>query len=193
MLFAAAGLQARELRPDEVPQLQAFFEANPEYFQTVNGRPPHADEAQVEFDERPPAHLGHSRNWCLGLFDADGHVAGVAVVVADLCAPRVWHLALYIVATALHGQGVAQPLFEALQAWVRSSGADWLRLGVVRGNGRAERFWRRNGFTDVREHPAVDTGGRVNAVRMMVKPLAGGSLEQYLALVPRDRPGSALP
>jgi hypothetical protein len=33
-------------------------------------------------------------------------------------------------------------------------------------------------------------GQRVNTLRVMAKPLAGGTLEQYTALVIRDRPES---
>ena len=36
---------------------------------------------------------------------------------------------------------------------------------------------------------AVAMGKRVNDLRVMVKPLAGGTLGEYLSLVPRDRPG----
>ena len=32
-------------------------------------------------------------------------------------------------------------------------------------------------------------GQRVNELRVMVKPLDGGQIADYLAMVPRDRPG----
>jgi GNAT superfamily N-acetyltransferase len=193
-LFEAAGLHARELRADEVPQLQALFDANPGYFVSVNGRPAKPDEARAEFDEMPPPHLGFSRRWCLGLFDRGHTLVGVAIVVADLGAPGVWHLALYLLATAMHGRGVAGPTYAALEAWVRGQGARWLRLGVVEGNTRAQRFWARQGFQAVRQREGIDTGGRINTVHVLVKPVtAGADLAAYLALMPRDRPGSTLP
>lgn len=193
VLFSAAGLSARELARDEVPRVQALFDANPEYFQTVNGRRPHADEAAVEFDERPPPHLPYTRHWFLGLFDEQQALAGVVVVVSDLCAAGVWHVALFLLATPLHGSGRAGPVFEALQAWVHGSGAHWLRLVVVHANTRAMRFWARHGFGPLRVHRGFDTGGRLNDATVMVKPLAGGTLEDYLRLVPRDTPGTTLP
>jgi hypothetical protein len=39
----------------------------------------------------------------------------------------------------------------------------------------------------------VDTGGRFNTVRVMVKPIAGVGIDSYLEAVPRDQPGSPLP
>jgi GNAT superfamily N-acetyltransferase len=193
VLFSSPDLRARELRAHEVPLLQALFDANPTYFQLVNGRPAEADEAQREFDEDPPPHLIWTRRWFLGLFEPDGSLAGVAIVVSDLCAPRVWHLALYLLATRHHGAGVAQRTYDALQAWVRDQGAQWLRLGVVLANEHARRFWQRQGFIDLRLRLGVDTGGRVNDIVTCCKPLAGGSIDDYLTLVPRDAPGSTLP
>lgn len=192
-VFATPRYSARELREDDVPLLQALLEANPEYSLAVNGRLPHPDEAFVEFVEQPPAHLQPGRRWFMGLFDADDTLVGVCVVVENLGAPRVWHLAWLLVATALHGSGVAQAVYEAMEAWARQGGAQWLRLGVVQGNVRAERFWERQGFLQVRTREGMDTGGRLNTIRVMAKPLAGGTLDRYLALMPRDQPGSTLP
>lgn len=192
-LFSTDTLAARELRADEVPQLQAFFDANPAYFETVNGRRANPDEAQVEFDELPPPHLAFTRRWFAGLFDRGGALVGVAIVVCDLGAPGVWHVALFLLATALHGRGVAQPAFAALEAWARADGARWLRLGVVVGNTRAERFWEKLGFVEARLRHGVDTGGRINDLRVMVKPLEGAPLSAYFEGMPRDRPDSPLP
>jgi hypothetical protein len=66
-----------------------------------------------------------------------------------------------------------------------------LRLGVVEGNVRAERFWQRCGFVAVRTRDGVQMGPRTHTIRVMFKPLAGGSLQEYLALVARDRPDAS--
>lgn len=192
-LFQTLGIVARELRADEVPLLQALFDANPEYFVAINGRRADADEAQREFDELPPPHLGFTRRWLTGLFDRTDVLQGVAIVVSDLSAPAVWHIALYLFATRLHGSGTAREVYAALEDWVTRSGAQWLRLGVVAGNARAERFWHDRGFREVRVRDGVDTGGRTNRVRVLAKPLGAKGLDDYLALVARDRPDSPLP
>ena len=64
----------------------------------------------------------------------------------------------------------------------------WMRLGVVAGNGRAERFWEKCGFVEVRRREELMMGAKINTVRVMVKPLAGGALPDYLAAVKRDNP-----
>lgn len=196
--FEGAGLRARELEAGDVPRLQALFEAHPQYFETVNGRPPRPDEAQAEFDERPPAHLSFARRWFLGLFDADDRLHGVVVLLSDFTAPAVWHLALFLLATPLHGTGAAQAVHAAMLRWMSAQGARWLRLGVVAGNVRAEHFWHGLGYVEMRQRRGVDTGGLINDVRVLARPLAadardGSWREAYLGLVPRDRPDSTLP
>lgn len=193
-VFSAAGLQAQELHAGEMPAVQAFFDANPGYFLTINGQPAPPDAAQRDFDERPPPHLAWTRRWFLGLFDAQGTIAGVVDVVSDLSAPGIWHLALFMLGSDRHGGGDAQACCDALEAWIRAQGAQWLRLGVVAGNTRAERFWARQGYVETRVREGIDTGGRINALRVLVKPLTEAvDLESYRARVPRDRPGSTLP
>jgi ribosomal protein S18 acetylase RimI-like enzyme len=111
----------------------------------------------------------------------------MANVTSDLLASGVWQLGLFIVATARHGIGEAQMLYRELEAWMAANGAAWVRLGVVLGNARAERFWERQGFGDVRRRLDVVMGQRSNTLRVMAKPLTGQSIEAYLQLVARDR------
>jgi len=192
ILFRTPDLHARELAASEVARLQALYDASPEYFLAINGRPPGPSAAQEEFDDLPPPELAFTRRWMIGLFDPAETLAGVAVVLSDFCAPRVWHIAFFLVATPLRGTGAAGRIYGALEAWMRQSGAAWLRLGVVAGNGPGEHFWDKCGYREVRVREGLDTGGRINDVRVLAKPLdPRAGLDAYLALVPRDRPDAA--
>lgn len=193
MLFSIEGFDVRELRRDELPALQALFEANPGYFRIVGGQPPRPDEAQQEFDERPPPHLGYSDRWFAGVFAAEGSLRGLLIVVSDLSAAGVWHIALFLLDDRTRGTGVAARLHAALEDWARTRGARWLRLAVIAGNRAAERFWDRCGYEAVRTRPYVNASGETVTARVMVKPLAGGPVAEYLARVPRDAPDSPLP
>lgn len=122
--------------------------------------------------------------------DATGNMVALADGVSDLLAPGVWHIGLFIVASARHGTGDAQRLHQSLRDWATAQGAAWLRLGVVQGNTRAERFWQAQGYRQTRTREGVQIGPRVHTVRVMVLPLAGGEMADYLARVPRDRPES---
>ena len=189
-LFGSEWFRAVELDAEDIAGLQRFFDENPEYFVIVTGKGPQASEAADEFGPLPEA-FSYTKKWVIGFVDESGSMIGMAAVVSDLIAQHVWHIGLFIVATRLHGTGVARRLFEHLERWAQERGAQWLRLGVVEGNARAERFWQRCGFADARRRDGVQMGARTHTIRVMFKPLAGGNLPEYLALVARDRPDAS--
>jgi GNAT superfamily N-acetyltransferase len=187
-LFSAGKLRCFELQEEDIPELQRFFEANPEYFLAVEGKSPGPDEGCEMFHDKPPAGMSFTKVWMMGIVDDANALVGMADVESDLLAPGVWHIGLIILATARHGSGEAHALYQALEDWAVRGGAQWMRLGVVEGNARAERFWEKVGFIEVCRHASVAMGTRMNTVRFMVKPLACGTFAEYLSLVPRDQP-----
>ena len=192
-LFCIGSSQtARLIDEAGLPALQAFFDANPEYFLQVYGEPALPDEARQEFEDRPPAEMPFESIWLIGFFDRDGQLDAIASVTGGFFHSSVWHLGLFIVATQRHGDGLAPALYAALEGWIREQGAQWLRLGVVVGNERGERFWRRQGFGELRQRGPVSMRQREQMLSVMMKPLAGNATDDYLALVERDRPGSTL-
>jgi ribosomal protein S18 acetylase RimI-like enzyme len=182
------GVRTAELNEQSQPPLQRFYEDNPEYFIAVEGEPAGPNAAHETIQARPPPGWGFAKKWLIGYFDAAGSMIAVADVVTDLLAPGVWHIGLFILATERHGSGEAQMMMRGLESWAISNGAKWLRLSVVKGNARAERFWESLGFQDARTREGVEMGKRRNSMRIMFKPLAGGSRDQYFSLVDRDRP-----
>jgi GNAT superfamily N-acetyltransferase len=188
---AIPGLNAVELAAGSEPLLQRFFVENPVYFIANHGEPAGPDEAYEEIHEALPPGWPYTKKWVIGYRTPGGSLAAMANVVSDLLAPTVWHIGTFIVATPRHGSGDAQALYQELESWARGNGARWLRLGVVSGNARAERFWERQGFTQTRVRVGVSMGKLSNTVRVMFKALAGGSMQEYLALVERDRPDQA--
>jgi ribosomal protein S18 acetylase RimI-like enzyme len=187
-LFAADRFRCVELVAADIPRLQAFFEENPEYDELVEGQPPGPNAGKLALEGLPPADMRYTRKWMLGFEDAGGTLVAIADVTEGMLADGVWHIGLFIVATRLHGSGAARAMYDGLQAWMQGAGAQWLRLGVVAGNVRAERFWERLGYVETRRRLALPMGLRVNDIRVMMKPLAGGRVADYLAMVARDRP-----
>jgi GNAT superfamily N-acetyltransferase len=181
-------LRIIELTPDHAPLLQEFFDANPAYFLATSGAPAGPGEALEEITSELPAGLSFTRKWVMGYANEEGALVAMANIITDLLAASVFHVGTFIVATERHGTGDAQALYQGLEGWAASNGAAWMRLGVVEGNTRAERFWASQGYLAVRQHPNYQMGNRSVTVRTMVKPLSGGTLAAYLTLVPRDQP-----
>ncbi len=192
-LFGAANFRAFELCESDLPALQSFFDANPEYFNIVNGMPPRDDEARQEFDDKPPPEMPFDKRHLIGLLDDTGGLVGMANLLSDFLAGQVWHIGLFIVATALHGGGKASAMYRGLEHWIRSQGALWIRLGAVAGNQKAERFWEKQGYVEVRRRTGVQTGNHTSTVRVFVKALGAPGIAEYLRRVARDRPDAPLP
>jgi GNAT superfamily N-acetyltransferase len=188
LLFIVDSIGCAELAAEELPRLQEFLEANPAYYIAVTGSPARANEAREEFEFTLPAEWAFEKKWVLVFRRGDGAIVGMAGLISNLFAEGVWHIGMFIVATSLHGSGAAHALYQRLESWMRARGARWIRLGVVEGNGRAERFWEKMGYVEVRRRLGVEMGRKVNNLRVMAKPLADGALSEYLGLVPRDRP-----
>lgn len=188
---AVEGIGVVELFDRDEVELQQFFERAPEYFIAVNGEPATPGEAHEELRGQLPPGWQCRRMYWLGYRDAQGRLVAVVNIAADLLAVGVWHIGLLLVDSRLHGSGLAQQLHASLETWAAKNGAQWLRLTVVIGNAKAERFWPKLGYEQVRTREGITMGRQVNKVSIQVKALAGGQVEDYLALVQRDRPGTA--
>ena len=185
------GIRTVELTVEQAPLLQRFFHENPAYFLATSGQPAGPKEGLEEITSELPAGMHFTKKWVVGYVGNDGSLVAMANVITDLLATSIFHIGTFIVATERHGTGDAQVLNRGLETWALENGASWMRLGVVQGNTRAERFWASQGYVPVRERPGIEMGPRVVTVRNMVKPLSGGILEEYFALAPRDRPEGA--
>lgn len=188
---SVAGIQVVELASGDEAELQRFYERAPDYFITVNGEPATPTQASEELQEPLPAGWTCRRMYWLGYRDPEGRLVAVVNIAADLLALGVWHIGLLLVDARLHGSGLAQRLHADLEVWAVRNGARWFRLTVVIGNTRAERFWPRLGYVQVRTREGVTMGRQLNNVSIQVKALASGRVDEYLALVERDRPATA--
>ncbi|HTN47929.1 MAG TPA: GNAT family N-acetyltransferase [Burkholderiaceae bacterium] len=170
-------------------ELQAFYEANPEYWHITHGHRPEPGEAADGFDFRPPADMAYRDQLTWLLRDrATERVIGIVSVVTDLLAPGVIHLSFFMVETARHGGDLASEVYAAYEAWAVKQGARWLRLGVVAANRRGEAFWRRQGYVEVKRREGFALGARTHQLIVMVKPIPPNTLAEFLEAVPRDRP-----
>jgi GNAT superfamily N-acetyltransferase len=186
----AADWTAVEADRSITAELQAFYEANPAYWMLVHGHAPAADEAASGFDARPPDGMSYGTLPVWLIRDlASGRIVGEVAVATDLLAPGVMHLGFFIVETERHGTGFAVDVYESYEAWAIERGARWLRLGVVDANPRAHAFWRRLGYVEVCRHEDYVLGDLRHSLIVMVKPVGSNTLADYLAAVPRDRPG----
>lgn len=185
------GLRTTWLTVDDAPLLQRFFDANPAYFLAVQGEPAPPGEAREEIESLPPPDIPFGAKHVIGYVAPGGELAAFANLLSDIFVPGVWNMSTFVVATSRHGTGQAQAINAGLESWAAANGARWLRLGVVIGNTRGERFWASCGYIETRIRTGFPVGRQVRDLRVMCKPLAGEPVARYLDLVPRDRSSAA--
>jgi GNAT superfamily N-acetyltransferase len=154
---AVDGLSTREPAAAHAPLLQRFFDDD---LPASSRRPARRTRSRNSTACRPPA--GVHEEMGSGWSDADGRLAAMAEAIGDLLAPGVRHVGLFIVATSRRGRGDAQALVGEPEARARGKGAQWLRLDVVAGNTRAERFRAARGLVAMRTRGGCRTGPRDN-------------------------------
>ena len=94
-LFEAGPWRAWPLSVDDAPWLQDFFNANPLYFVTVNGRPAGPGDALAELTERPPAEMPFRDLHWLAFVDEDQLILQrVPVTLAIIGASQLVALAI---------------------------------------------------------------------------------------------------
>lgn len=109
--------------------------------------------------------------------DPRGHMSAYAQLrpgpPAQGSAPDPMELWRFYVDAAYHGRGLAQQLMEATLDAAAKGGAETLWLGVWEENGRAQKFYRKVGFTDIGSH-TFTLGRDPQTDRLMARPVRGG-------------------
>ncbi len=170
-LHADAGWLAVLAERSSADEVQAFYEANPEYWRVTHGHAPPSGEAAEGFDFRPPAEMPY-RDWQIWLVRdrASRRIVGELSVAIDLLAPGVFHLGFFIIESARQGSGLATEVYAAYEAWALAAGRT---LAAAR---------RRRGEY-ARRSILASTGIR--------RSQAPGGLHARFAHAPADRDGEA--
>lgn len=157
------GHTVRAIADGDARELQALFDADPDYFVMAHDRPAAADEVEQIRKALPPGKTQADKFLHL-IIDARGHIAGLTDVIRGYPEPRTWYLGFLYLAESARGQGLGRRVLHALCPWVRAKGGTALRLGVVEENAHARHLYATEGFAlqVIREpDPSVDRARRV--------------------------------
>jgi len=112
--FATGEFVAEPAQREDIAELQAFAESNPEYWLLTHGHPLPSDEAAQNFEWHPPADMAYSEHfWFVVRHGSTREILAEVTVATDLLAAGVYHLGYFMTATRTHGTGFAHRLYEA--------------------------------------------------------------------------------
>lgn len=141
-----------------------------DYVRLESGADP--DEATVSafFTGTPPGG-DPAASAKLGLFDADGALAGIADLGFGFPEPDDAFLGLLLLDPARRGHGLGPLLLAAAIARARARGAPRLLVAVLDANPRGRAFWEREGFRHVLTRHDLRFGAKRHTVHRLALPL----------------------
>ncbi len=158
----------RRLGEPDLAMLQAFCEANPDYFELCDDAPPDPDCAWEIFAASAPGHTADEKA-LIGIF-ADAALIGAAELQQDYPVEGVWMLAWFIIDQAWCGRGLGRRLERAVGEAVRRQGGHTLPIAVVDNNRPALAFWPRLGYRTIGHKPWL-RGAIEDSVHIMIREL----------------------
>ena len=153
MTAATRHLDSLEIRPvdrSDHDSIQRLFLESAEYIQLITGATPDPFEAERLLDDLPPGR-SLSDKTVLGIYNkASASLVGVVDAVMGYPRPDILFLGLLLLTPKWRGMGAGPWILTRLIAEAAASDTKEIHLAVAPINGAALRFWRREGFREIR-------------------------------------------
>lgn len=135
----------RRLEPVDVPAVVLLCSGNPLYYQHC---PPFVTEQGVLSDMKAlPPKKELSDKYYVGYFDGEKLIA-VMDFIASFPDETTAFIGFFMTDASVQHAGVGSGIIRDICDYLPEAGFRAVRLGWVKGNPQAERFWHKNGFTE---------------------------------------------
>ncbi len=138
----------RCLTDADVPMLYAWMLRNDQYFRYCGGSTT-PERVRQDLTLCPPGTTPAQKHY-VGFFDAGTLVAVMDLIDGYPNADTAF-IGFFMMNRELQGQGTGTAIVRDVLAALRALGYTAVRLGIDKENPQSNHFWRKNGFTVVRE------------------------------------------
>lgn len=138
----------RCLTDADVPMLYAWMLRNDQYFRYCGGSTT-PERVRQDLTLCPPGTTPAQKHY-VGFFDAGTLVAVMDLIDGYPDADTAF-IGFFMMNRELQGQGTGTAIVRDVLAALRALGYTAVRLGIDKENPQSNHFWRKNGFTVVRE------------------------------------------
>ena len=134
--------------PWDISALNALLQNSLEYFLQNNGTPVRPDAAQKLFADMPSGKTEQDK-FMMALF-CDSEMLGFADVMRGRPKPEIVVIRLFLISEKMQGKGLGTMMLAELGKLITSWNCSDIELGVCVLNKRGIRFWRKEGFKEIR-------------------------------------------
>ena len=138
----------RRLTDVDVPMLYAWMLRNDQYFRYCGGSTT-PERVRQDLTLCPPGTTPAQKHY-VGFFDAGTLVAVMDLIDGYPNADTAF-IGFFMMNRELQGQGTGTAIVRDVLAALRALGYTAVRLGIDKENPQSNHFWRKNGFTVLRE------------------------------------------
>ena len=137
--------KVRQITDADIPTVLALYEGNPAYFKFC---PPTASEATVREDMTalPKGKRAEDKHF-VGFF-LDDKLVAVMDLIEKYPDEETAFIGFFMVAKERQGNGVGGEIISDCLQNLKRSGYSFVRLGYVKTNTAARKFWLKNGFSE---------------------------------------------
>ena len=159
--------RVRRLGEADLALVYALCLGNPLFYR-YNGKTPSLEDLRQDLHLTPPG-VPPTRKYYLGFFEGDSLLAVLDLIDGYPDADTAF-IGFFLMNPDFQGRGLGSALIGELAAALGSFGFRALRLAIDKGNPQSGHFWRKNGFTVLREVPGPDHP-LLLAERRLTRPL----------------------
>lgn len=167
-LFFLAGYSIRRLKPSDAAELQDLFERCTDYHEMHEGFATRPSAGADELAVLPPGKALEDK-FSIGIYESTGPLIAYLDIIRDYPAVNEWWIGLLMLDPKARANGLGSHIFEATQNWVFSQGGHSIHLAVLEENIGGERFWRRQGFEEVRRQAYTSATGKKTSRVIVMK------------------------
>ena len=140
----------RRLDASDVDEIRALCAENRLYYRYCRAQPTR-EQILNDLSITPPG-IGAEDKYYVGFYQTDTLVA-VMDLIDGFPERGIAFIGFFMMNAALQGRGVGSAIIRGLADALKAQGKTAMQLGIDKGNPQSTHFWKKNGFSVLREVP----------------------------------------
>lgn len=156
----------KNLKTGGINDIQELCEQCSDYFLMDQNSRPSSDAGRRILESLPPQ-KGYSDKFVFGLYDGENILIGLIDIVKNYPSEGEWMLGFLLIHPQERNKGWGKLLHKGLINWIRSQKGDKLRIGVLKENQKAFKFWSSRGYKWIKETKLQRKGKQDKVISVM--------------------------